>query len=116
MRLTRALVLLTMGGLTLALAGCTSEQPSPIPSARGGTTVDLYTHCGIRYLQVGVDWFERVGGPLVNEGNPPSGWGNPSQPGRVAVSGDLATFRDDVGHKESFRKLDKPPSSATNCA
>lgn len=45
--------------------------------------MDLYTHCGIRYLQVGADWFERVGGPLVKDGNPPAGWGNPSQPGRV---------------------------------
>jgi hypothetical protein len=61
-------------------------------------------------------WFERVGGPLVEDGNPPAGWSNPSQPGRVTLADDLATFTDDAGHKESFKKLDKPPSSATNCA
>lgn len=116
MRPTGALVLITMCGLALGLAGCSSEQPSPIPSASEGTTVDLYTHCGIRYVQVGVDWFERVGGPLVRDGNPPAGWSNPSQPGRVTVADDLATFTDDAGHKESFKKLDQPPSSATNCA
>lgn len=108
--------MITMCGLALAMAGCTSEQPSPTSSASAGTTVNLYTHCGIRYLQVGVDWFERVGGPLVNEGNPPPGWSNPSQPGRVSVTHDLATFTDDAGHQEEFKKLDKPPAPATNCA
>lgn len=78
--------------------------------------MELYTHCGIDYLQVGPDWFERVGGPLVNEGNPPAGWSNPSQPGRVTVTDDLAIFTDDAGHQESFKKVDEPPSSATNCA
>ena len=112
MRPTRVLVPITMCGLALALAGCSAEQPS----ASRGATVDLYTHCGIRYLQVGVDWFERVGGPLVKDGNPPAGWSNPSQPGRVTLADDLATFTDDSGHKESFKKVDKPPSPATNCA
>jgi hypothetical protein len=116
MRPTRVLVPITMCGLALALAGCSSEQQSQIPSATRATTVDLYTHCGIRYLQVGAGWFERVGGPLVEDGNPPAGWSNPSQPGRVTLADDLATFTDDAGHKESFKKLDKPPSSATNCA
>jgi hypothetical protein len=115
MRLTRALTLITMGGLALALAGCSSDKPSPVSSGSGGTTVHLYTHCGIRYLHVGVDWFERVGGPLVTNGNPSAGWSNPNQPGRVTVADGLATFTDDAGHKESFKKLDKPPSSATNC-
>jgi hypothetical protein len=53
MRPTRVLVPITMCGLALALAGCSSEQQSQIPSATRATTVDLYTHCGIRYLQVG---------------------------------------------------------------
>lgn len=100
----------------LALAGCTSAQQSRTPVADGSTAVDLYTHCGIRYLQIGVDWFERVGGPLDDAGNPPSGWANPTQPGRVTVTGDIATFTDDAGHKESFKKLENPPSSETNCA
>ena len=63
-----------------------------------------------------VDWFERVGGPLIVDGNPPSGWKNPSQPGRVTVSDGIATFTDDAGHKESFTRLDKPPPTATSCA
>lgn len=116
MRPTRALVMTTMCGLALAIASCASERSSPIPSASGGTTVDLYTHCGIRYLQVGLDWFERVGGPLVEDGNPPRGWSNPSQPGLVTVADELATFTDDAGHKESFKKVNNLPSSATNCA
>src|SRR6476619_1278863 len=116
MRAIRAMTMLAMSGTALLVAGCTAQQPAPAALASGSTAVDLSTHCGIRHLQVGVDWFERVGGPLVKDGNPPSGWRNPSQPGRVTVADGLATFNDDAGHKESFKKLDKPPSSATNCA
>ena len=116
MRAIRALTVLAMSGTVLLVAGCTGQQPAPATLASGSTAVDLCTHCGIRYLQVGVDWFERVGGPVVNDGNAPSGWRNPSQPGRVIVSDHIATFTDDAGHQESFEKLEKPPSPATNCA
>lgn len=116
MRPIRALVMTPMCGIALSLTGCASEQPSPTPIVRGSTAVDLNTHCGIRYLQIGADWFERVGGPLVSDGNPPSGWRNPSQPGRVILTADIATFTDDAGHKESFKKVSEPPSSTTNCA
>jgi hypothetical protein len=116
MEAIRVMAVMAMSGTVLLVAGCTAQEPPPTDLASGTTAVDLSTHCGIRYLRVGVDWFERVGGPLVDDGNPPSGWRNPSQPGRVTVSGHTATFTDDAGHKESFEKLDKPPSSATNCA
>jgi hypothetical protein len=116
MRAIRAITVIAACCAVLLVTGCTAQEPAPATLAGASTEVDLSTHCGIRYLQVGVDWFERVGGPLVNDGNPPSGWRNPSQPGRVVVSGHIASFADHAGHKESFEKLDKPPSSATNCA
>jgi hypothetical protein len=110
----------------MLLSGCASDPPAAPAAASGtavdvkthsGTPVNLNTHCGIRYLQVGDGWFERVGGPLDDgNGNPPSGWGNPLQPGHVTLSGDLAIFRDDAGHQESFKRLDGPRSTATPCA
>jgi hypothetical protein len=125
MQAVRTTVASVAWGTVLALAACTakvpsqvpSEVPSPTSSVSAATKVDLYTHCGIRYLQVGDGWFERVGGRLDDgNGNPPSGWGNPVQPGHVTVTGDLALFRDDGGHQESFKRLDAPPSTATQCA
>ncbi|MEW1954693.1 hypothetical protein [Terrabacter sp. NPDC080008] len=100
----------------MVCAGCTAEQSPSMTSTDGTTAVELPTHCGIRYLRIGDDWFERLDGPLAEDGNPPSGWRNPAQPGRVVRTGDLATFTDDAGHRESFEKMAQPPSSATNCA
>jgi hypothetical protein len=77
--------------------------------------VDLSTHCGIYYLHVGATWFEREGGRLSKNGNPPDGWRNPFQAGRVTVTGDVAVFTDDSGHRETFRKRNGPPSSEPAC-
>jgi len=66
--------------------------------------LDLYTHCGINGLKVNGRYFQHVGGSLDDgSGNPPKGWGNPYQRGTLTVSGDLAIFRDDVGHLEKFK-------------
>jgi len=78
---------------------------------------ELYTHCGIRALafddaapQTGLDfsgrqphYYFRVGGPLDDgNSNPPDGWGNPYQTGRLSVTGNTAVFTDDAGHREVF--------------
>lgn len=77
-------------------------------SVRGPLTAapfDLLTHCGIDELRAPDGrWFERTGGALDDgNGNPPDGWGNPGQAGRLVVADDLATFSDDLGHVEEFR-------------
>lgn len=70
-------------------------QPAPF---------DLMTHCGINELRSNGRYFQRVGGVLDDgSGNPPSGWGNPFQHGTLSVSGDIAVFRDKVGHVETFK-------------
>jgi hypothetical protein len=123
MRVIRATLTPAACGTVLVLTGCSAQPPSPTSSGSAGTAVDagtaveLPTHGGIRYLHVGSDWFERVGGPPDDgNANPPSGWGNPVQRGHVTITGDLALFRDDAGHHKSFKKLDHPPSTATPCA
>lgn len=70
-------------------------QPAPF---------DLMTHCGINELRSNGRYFQRVGGVLDDgSGNPPSGWGNPFQHGTLSISGDVAVFRDKVGHVETFK-------------
>jgi len=65
----------------------------------------LYTHCGIDELYADGRYFQRVGGPLTDGGaSPPPDWGNPEQPGRLLVEGDVAIFTDDAGHREVFEE------------
>lgn len=78
-----------------------ASSESPAPTASGLPTM-LYTHCGIKELQVD-DTFFIAETPLDDgQGNPPPGWGNPYQAGTVTVSGSKAVFRDDNGHIITF--------------
>ncbi len=107
-------VLLALGGP--ALSGCTSGLPGTDPSTRARSAtaaveVLLETRCGVRYLVVNGDWFERAGGLLADgRGNPPPGWGNPYHAGRVVLLDGTARFSDDAGHHETFRRLDVAPT------
>jgi hypothetical protein len=113
-----ASVVLALGGP--ALGGCTTRAPDPVrpthvETSAAGIEVLLETHCGVRYLVVNGDWFERAGGLLTDgQGNPPAGWGNPYHAGRVVLLGGIARFSDDAGHHETFRRLDAAPP--TRCA
>lgn len=103
--------LLTLALTPLLATGCTApaapvDSPSPVAPAptspaQQGVAFDLYTHCGIDELMYEDRWYQRVGGPLGTS-NPPAGWGNPTQPGRLVVDRDHATFTDDEGHEEVF--------------
>lgn len=66
--------------------------------------VDLPTHCGIRGIDVDGVWFA-ADPPLVEAGgNPPPGWGNPTQRGTVTLqTRDTAVFRDERGHEVRMR-------------
>lgn len=89
------------------LAGCGDATPAaPTSSASTSASVPytLLTHCGIDEVMHDGRWYERVGGPLDDgSGNPPPGWGNPFQEGRLVIEGDTATFTDDAGHREVFQ-------------
>ena len=94
--------------VAVALSGCGQQGSVAVTPTPGETSTtmafDLYTHCGINGLSVNGKYFQHVGGSLDDgSGNPPTGWGNPYQHGTLKVSGDLAVFRDDVGHVEKFK-------------
>ena len=106
----RRIGLVIVGILVAAVAfsGCGkqgSNAATPRPSETSKTMAfDLYTHCGINGVTVNDRYFQHVGGTLDDgSGNPPRGWGNPYQSGTLTISGDLAVFRDDVGHVEKFK-------------
>jgi hypothetical protein len=80
-----------------ALSATVPLPPSPEPGV--AYAVDLYTHCGVRGMEIGGVWFA-ADPALVEEYGPPPGWGNPDQPGTVTLlSGTEAVFADDVGHE-----------------
>lgn len=99
----------------LVLPGCGSSMRNPRggeasltpraaqATASEGTPYSLYTHCGIREARIGENYFV-ADDPLDDgQGNPPPGWGNPDQAGRITMpSPSVAVFRDSVGHVVRF--------------
>ena len=102
----------TISALLVALTACSGGQVNHADThasqvvtrpADSGAPFSLYTHCGIDELRLGDKFYERVGGPLDDgSGNPPSGWDNPYQTGRLSRRGDLVIFTDPKGHQEEF--------------
>jgi hypothetical protein len=95
----------------VALTGC-SAPPADVPSASAtpSPTVvqvladfELYTHCGVREAKVGRDFY--LADPEQGDGgNPPPGWGNPSQRGTMTVRSDgTARFSAPGGLSADFR-------------
>jgi hypothetical protein len=59
----------------------------------GAADFDLYTHCGINGIMIAGRWWQAD--PPLNDGqgNPPTGWGNPYQPGTLrSVDEETAVF------------------------
>ena len=84
------------------------EEPSCGPGVEIGKPYPytLYTHCGIRSAYFdGRRW---VADPIlsVDKVNPPSGWGNPFDQGRMElVAEELARFTSNAGLTAEFRPL-----------
>ncbi len=112
------LLLVTAAAAVFGATGCTVQSPSASPThAPSAVTVDLPTHCGIRFLVLDGTWYEHVGGLLDQNGNPPAGWDNPTQVGWAIVASGTAVFHDARGHQETFTQLSEPPDSTeTACA
>jgi hypothetical protein len=109
-------------GVLAACASASSAAPAPVPATATAarTTApkpvpyNLYTHCGIDYVQVGNRYYE-VTPPLSDgSGNPPPGWGNPYQPGTLTViSPTQAVFTDKAGHRVMFTLVPSGPGRTT---
>jgi hypothetical protein len=101
-----------LSGDAAATAGV-ALPPSPEPGV--AYAVYLYTHCGVRGIDINGVWFA-ADPPLVEEGSrPPPDWDNPEQRGTVTLlSRDEAVFRDDAGHEVRLRADEsaRPPLCA----
>jgi hypothetical protein len=86
----------------LTLAGCGAGHGAAEPSARSSPYA-LYTHCGIDEANIDGHWYEASQPLSDGSGNPPAGWGNPSQQGTVTfLSATEVVFTDDAGHRVLF--------------
>lgn len=105
-RFSWALVLL--GVIALVVAALLASRPAEPSTILLDPEHVLGTHCGIDELQYQGHWYERVGGVLDDgHGNPPAGWENPTQLGRLLATDSkqpptTVVFTDDHGHREEF--------------
>lgn len=119
-RVVTALVVVAL--MAVPVIGSVAKRPIEDPGvsqATFGKTIDfnLYTHCGISELKAFDNYYARVGGVLGDGfGNPPVGWDNPYQAGRLSVLGDKATFRDTRGHTVEFKVRPGATGFATICS
>ncbi len=115
----QAAVVLACGAAAALTAACGSaSSPIAAPTAPTAKTTapkpvpyNLYTHCGIDYVQVGNRYYEATPPLSDGSGNPPPGWGNPYQAGTLTViSPTQAVFTDKAGHRVVFTLV---PSGGT---
>lgn len=102
----KVLLLVVLGVLALPACGdgASRAPAAALQSSRPADPVtrdfDLYTHCGVENALIAGRWWHVVD-PLYGEDGPgtgpPSGWGDPYQPGRMTVDGDRAIFE---GHDQ----------------
>ncbi|MEU7070049.1 hypothetical protein AB0B30_04205 [Streptomyces narbonensis] len=103
-------------------AGPTTTSGPVTPSARATPSTqvipfELYTHCGIDEARVGSTYYEAVTPLSDGSGNPPDGWGNPTQRGTMTVKSTTeAVFTDDAGHEVKFRARPGATSFKRICA
>lgn len=119
-RVVTALVVVVL--MAIPIIGSVAKRPVEDPGvsqATFGKTIDfnLYTHCGIGELKAFGNYYERIGGSLSDGfGNPPIGWDNPYQAGRLSVLGNKATFRDTRGHTVEFKVRPGATGFSTICS
>ena len=114
----------TLAALCGVLSACTTDVPSPsnqspqppppIEGAGPWQPFELYTHCGINRSLIEFDgeYWEAIGpGPLSDgSGNPPAGFGNPTDLGWIArTEADAAAFQSSRGVPLFLRRLDQQP-------
>ena len=105
--------------LAVALAGCmiggdkTQINPSGPLSLKVGETAQypLYTHCGVLYVTINGTTFYADPPLSDGSGNPPAGWGNPSDTGQITLTtATTADFSDASGHRAHFTSKPSGPT------
>jgi hypothetical protein len=114
MRFVRgSLLVVVVAVLVSGVTGCSgNDEPGAAsppsvassPTIVSQTSMNLTTHCGVRWATIGdkVFWAD----PVLDDGmgNAPSGWGGGVQPGTMYVYDDgRAKFDDGAGHVAWFR-------------
>jgi hypothetical protein len=76
-----------------------------------GVPFNLYTHCGITWAKIRGTFWRAEDELSDGNGNPPEGWGNPYQAGRLSFpSPRTATFSSPAGEVIFHRtSRSKPP-------
>jgi hypothetical protein len=96
-----AIALMSLIAVSSCGGSTTADQPaqetSPVGSAQG-VAFNLYTHCGIKWAKIRGTFWRAEHELSDGNGNPPEGWGNPFQAGRLSFqSRRTATFRSNAG-------------------
>lgn len=119
-RIGKAVVAAVLAGGVLTGCGTArGDGDIAVRSTPSSRTVpyDLYTHCGIDEARVGSTYFEAVSPFADGSGNPPDGWGNPTQRGTMTLKpGGKAVFTDDAGHEVHFRARPGASGFKRTCA
>lgn len=118
-RLRTALVILVLAAAVLSGCGdddrtegpaqeAIDNQPPYGPGVQVGESYDydLYTHCGIEWARIDGVWWQTA--PLDDgNANPPDGWGNPYDAGRLVVDTETtATYTSEAGTAVEFERTD----------
>ena len=61
------------------------QQAAAAIQVGGADRAQLYTHCGINGIMIAGRWWQAERPLNDGEGNPPTGWGNPYQPGTLRL-------------------------------
>ena len=91
-----------------------AQSPATVEAAGSWQPFTLYTHCGLgrTVIEFDGDLWEATGpGPLDDgAGNPPPGFGNPSDEGSIVrLDADRATYRSSEGVVLDLARLDERP-------
>jgi hypothetical protein len=94
----------------LLLSGCWFGGSTPAAQVGSvslkvgeSATIALYTHCGV--LEVTINGTPYYAEPALSDGNgnPPTGWGNPTDVGTITLTtASTADFSDSHGNKAHF--------------
>ncbi|MFH9980420.1 hypothetical protein ACH4ND_14430 [Streptomyces sp. NPDC017179] len=113
-RIGRLIVATALAAGVLTSCGTVGEDGrAAVRATPSGRTIpfDLYTHCGIDEARLGSTYFEAETPLSDGSGNPPAGWGNPTQHGTMTLKSEReAVFTDKAGHEVHFRA--RPGASA----